>query len=113
MAWRRFLYQKVLSEYLLVTNILASGALDGVGDFLEQRLERVHPHDWRRTARMVTMGFMLGPPDHYWYKVLDRHLPGRRIVTVGKKVTLDMLIMGPFTIAAFYLGEGELKGSEF
>ena len=72
---------------------------------MEQRLERIQPHDWGRTARMAAVGFAFGPPDHYWYKVLDRKLPGRNAVTIARKITLEMLLMGPLEISAFYIGK--------
>lgn len=105
MAWRRIFHGRAFSEYLLVTNIIASGVIDGIGDFLEQKVERVRPHDWARTGRMCCIGFVLAPADHYWYKILDRYLPGRNATIIGKKVILDMVIYGPFCISAFYLGE--------
>lgn len=106
MAWRRFLHEKVFTKYLLLTNVLVCGTLDGLGDFLEQKRERVQSHNWARTARMASMGCVLAPIGHYWFQVLDRYLPGRQLASVGKKVILDMVLMGPFEVAAFYAGKG-------
>ena len=107
MTWRsaiRRISSALFSNYLLLTNTVVSGALDSVGDILEQRLERVWPHNWGRTARMGTIGLLLGSVDHYWYKLLDERLPGRRVTTVGKKILVDMLVNGPLSITAFYIG---------
>lgn len=103
MAWRR-IANVLFSKYLLLTNTVASGAMDGIGDILEQRLERIWPHDWGRTARMATVGLLLGPVDHFWYRWLDRKFPERRAITIGKKILVDMLVNGPLSITGFYIG---------
>ena len=105
MSWRR-LVRAAFSRYLLLTNIALSGATDGAGDILEQRtVERSRAHDWPRTARMAIIGLAFGPLDHYWYRLLDRYLPGRTPRLVVAKVMADMVLMGPVSIVLFYLGE--------
>ena len=53
---------------------------------------------------MGTIGLLLGSVDHYWYKLLDKRLPGRNVTTVGKKILMDMVVNGPLSITAFYVG---------
>lgn len=106
MAWRGPLFQKMFSRYLLVTNTAVSGVLDGLGDYMQQRIfERAPTNDWHRTRRMAVMGFILGPFDHFWYKMLDRRLPLKTARVIAVKVLLDELVMGTFTIAAFFTGQ--------
>ena len=105
MAWRKLVRRALFGRYLLVTNTVVSGLLDAVGDVLEQRLERVSPHDTPRTLRMGTVGLMLGPVDHFWYRFLDSRMPGRRSSTVAKKVAVDTIIFGPVAIVFFYMSE--------
>lgn len=105
MAWRKLVRRALFGRYLLVTNTVVSGLLDAVGDVLEQRLERVSPHDTPRTLRMGTVGLMLGPVDHFWYRFLDSRMPGRRSSTVAKKVAVDTIVFGPVAIVLFYMSE--------
>ncbi len=107
MAWRP--KGKVFGKYLLLTNILTGTFLDGLADYTEQKLEGAQPHDWGRTTRMASMGFVLAPTDHYWYRFLDRRLPKRDVKTVAKKVLLEMTIVGPLEIVIFYLGKRNRK----
>lgn len=102
---RRLLHHHLLGRYLLLTNTVSSCALDALGDALEQRVECVRPHDWPRTLRFGTVGLVMGPIDHYWYRYLDFQFPGVRATAVAKKVTLDMLVLSPVLIILFYLRE--------
>ncbi len=54
---------------------------------------------------MALYGAIVGGPDHYWYKYIDKWLPGTNPQTVAKKVVLDTFIYGPPHIATFYIGE--------
>lgn len=54
---------------------------------------------------MAILGFCLGPVNHYWYVALDRMLPGRTALTVGKKVMADQLVMAPVCSSVFYIGK--------
>lgn len=102
---RQFFHHRLLGRYLLLTNTVSSCALDALGDALEQRVERVSPHDWPRTLRFGTVGLLMGPIDHFWYRYLDFQFPGVRATTIAKKVTLDMLVLSPFQILLFYFRE--------
>ena len=107
MAWRAPLFHKVFSRYLLATNTVTSGFLDGLGDCVQQRFfERTHPHDWGRTRRMAIMGLLLGPIDHYWYQLLERRLPLKTAKMIAIKVILDELVIGTTSISIFFTGGG-------
>lgn len=93
------------TKYLLVTNVLAGGAIDFCGDLLTQRgIEKAEATNWSRSRRMVTVSLMLGVPAHFWYISLDRWFPLRSSRHITKKVLLDILGAGPFFISAFFLG---------
>ena len=95
----------MFSKYLLLTNTVVSVALDGAGDFLQQRLfERTPDHDWERTGRMATIGLVLAPPDHYYYLWLDRRYPGKDPKTLAKKLLLDELTIGIWDNVIFFGG---------
>lgn len=102
--WRLILSHKMFTRYLVLTNVLVSGAIDGLGDFIEQKLEHQDPIVWQRTGRMSVIGLAMGLPDHFWYKFIDRLYPRRTPGAVARKVALDILIMGPPHITAFYIG---------
>ena len=85
--------------------MLISGGVESLGDIIEQKLERTNSINWSRTTRMGMVGLALGIPDHFWYGLLDKHMPGRNVRTISKKILLDMIIMGPPYIAVFYLSE--------
>ena len=91
---------------LFLINIGTACSLYTLGDLLQQKIERKKRIDWRRTARMATMGLVcLGPLNHNWYIFLDKILPGTSVGTVTKKVLVDMLVMGPVFLVSFYTGE--------
>ena len=103
MAWRK-VYDNLFSRYLLLTNTVVSGVLEGLGDFLQQKLEGKQNNDWQRTKRMTIMGLILGPPEHYWFRLLDKRFPGRSPTIVAKKVFLDETVNGVFFLAVFFIG---------
>ena len=100
----RYIRRLVLGRFLLVTNTVSACVLDSLGDALEQRgVEHVRPHDWPRTLRMGTVGLLLAPVDHYWYRFLDSRFPGTRAAVITKKITLDILILAPLSVVLFYI----------
>lgn len=105
MAWR-LVYDTLFSRYLLLTNTVVSCGLEALGDLLVQKYQKSPEQeiDWARTKRMAVIGFILGPPEHYWFKFLDKKYPGRGVVSVFKKVTLDEIINGPACVIVFFLG---------
>lgn len=105
MAWVRNVFKSAFSRYLLLTNTLGSCAIDGLGDYLEQHVERATEIDWERTKRMAIMGLAFGPMGHYWYKYLDIKLPGTAIATVVKKIVLDEAVLGTASIVIFFVGK--------
>ncbi|CAI8030428.1 Mpv17-like protein 2 [Geodia barretti] len=98
-----YLRRLLLGRYLIVTNTVSAGTLDGLADAVEQcGVESIQPHDWPRTLRMGTTGLLLGPVDHCWYRFLDSRFPGSHAAAVAKKVALDSLMYLPVGIVLFY-----------
>jgi len=99
---------------LLVVNTVSCGAFLGLGDVIQQRIERrrglATRHDWARTGRLFLVGLSQGPPHHYFYIWLDKAVPGRGRGAVGGKVLLDQLLGAPFFAASFFLAAGLLEG---
>jgi len=59
---------------------------------------------------MGTIGLIQGLPNHIWYTWLDRFLPGKSLMTVGKKIVADQVICSPISSASFFVGAGMLEG---
>lgn len=64
-------------------------------------------------GRMFLVGLSQGPPHHYWYTFLDKHLPKRDLRTVGIKILADQLIAAPFFALTFFYGIGLLEKNTF
>lgn len=103
-------------RFILYTNTVGCGTLMGAGDVIVQGVEMAqgkHPDkkiQWARTARMFTMGIVLGPCNHGWYTFLDRILPGIRPTTIVRKILLDQIVASPFFAFTFFMGMGTLEG---
>lgn len=100
-------------KFLLFTNVGISLCLSSVGDILEQQLElyngEIEKYCSIRTGHMATSGVVVGVICHYWYQMLDKHLPGRSMRVVAKKIVLDQLICSPVYISAFFVTLGILE----
>nr|GMD92778.1 protein SYM1 [Ipomoea batatas] len=60
-------------------------------------------HDWLRTLRMASYGFLLyGPGTFAWYKYLDHCMPKPTVQNVFTKVLLNQVILGPCVIAVVF-----------
>ncbi|KAH8396415.1 hypothetical protein KR222_009944, partial [Zaprionus bogoriensis] len=101
------------NKFLLLTNVGISLTLSSVGDMLEQQLElyngEIDKFSGTRTSHMATSGVAVGIICHYWYQLLDKHLPGRSMRVVAKKIVLDQLICSPVYISAFFITLGILE----
>ena len=97
--------KRVLSRRLLLVNTGTCCVLYTVGDLLQQQIEGSEKIDWKRTSRMATLGFCMGPINHSWYMFLDRVILGQGLKMVGKKVLADQLVMAPICCSLFYIGK--------
>ncbi|PSN54721.1 hypothetical protein C0J52_04865 [Blattella germanica] len=105
----------IFGKYLLVTNTVSCGLLMATGDTIQQNIEKYRAHkskpfDWKRTGRMFIIGLVEGPPQHLFYKLLDRNIPNRDFKSILKKIILDQLIASPTCISIFLFGMGLLEG---
>lgn len=58
----------------------------------------------RFTGRMLTIGVIMAPVFHTWYKVLDKYVVGVGKKTVFKKIVADQILATPILYAAFFFG---------
>ncbi|XP_055912206.1 mpv17-like protein 2 [Eupeodes corollae] len=100
-------------KYLLITNVTISLSLSTTGDVIEQQYEKysgeLEKWDKRRSMNMGLSGVSVGVICHYWYKFLDRRMPGRGLRTVVQKIALDQFICSPVYISAFFVTLGVLE----
>ncbi|GFG33851.1 hypothetical protein Cfor_11050 [Coptotermes formosanus] len=102
---------KTFGKYLLLTNTVSSGLLMAAGDLIQQEIDKRRTSaskrfDWKRTGRMFVIGLAQGPPQHIFYKFLDRSFPGRDLKSISRKILLDQLIASPVCICIFFFGMG-------
>ncbi|XP_022218890.2 mpv17-like protein 2 [Drosophila obscura] len=101
------------NRFLLFTNVGISLTLSCLGDVMEQHLEiyngEIERFDSLRTSHMATSGVTVGVICHYWYKMLDKRMPGRSMRVVAKKIVLDQLICSPVYISVFFVTLGLLE----
>ncbi|GMR32014.1 hypothetical protein PMAYCL1PPCAC_02209, partial [Pristionchus mayeri] len=100
-------------RFLLYTNTLTSCTMLCAGDALQQvgfSIE-VLRDSYFFTGRMTTMGLILGPMTHGWYKLLDGYsFRGFRSVVTLKKIVCDVAVAPLFsstTITGIALLEGK------
>ncbi|CAH1236463.1 unnamed protein product [Diabrotica balteata] len=102
------------SKYLLLTNLGLSISLSAAGDIIEQKYElmaeEIQEMSLERTKNLSVAGFTVGFVCHYWYKHLEKFLPGYTFRIVCKKVVLDQIIASPVCIATFFATMGYLEG---
>lgn len=107
-------------RFLLVTNTGITVCLGCLGDILQQNYEiickRQDEWDHLRTSQVLLTGFIIGPVCHFWYKTLDRFLPGRNLKVVCKKILIDQIVFSPVNIGLFlvmisYLNGGSRKST--
>ena len=99
------LFNAIFKRHLLAANTLLSCAIDGLGDYLEQKVEGAEQVDKYRTARFASLGLVFGPWEFYWYHLLDIWFPGKSTKVVVQKVLLDEFLMSPIEYVVFYVGQ--------
>ncbi|KAK9085764.1 hypothetical protein Sjap_026175 [Stephania japonica] len=69
-------------------------------------------HDWLRSLRMGSYGFLLyGPGSHAWYQYLDCFLPKHTLQNMLLKVLLNQIVLGPCVIAVVFAWNDFWKGN--
>ncbi|CAM6099185.1 unnamed protein product [Calypogeia fissa] len=60
-------------------------------------------HDFVRSLRMASYGFLLyGPLSDWWYKLLDRMMPVKNLANFSAKVVLNQVVLGPIVISIVF-----------
>lgn len=123
LAFTRSMFGKMTSKvrvlfspkYLLLTNMTITASLSSLGDIMQQSYEIAiqRQENWNktRTFHVSITGLVLGPPCHFWYKFLDKYLPGRAPSVIVKKLVLDQIFCAPVMIFLFLTTLGFLEKS--
>lgn len=85
-----------------------------VGDTIQQSVElHTRPgkkgYDLQRICHMGTIGLFMGPPQHFFYKYLDKYLPLKSMKSIAYKICLDQAVISPTCIIIFLGGIGYLE----
>ncbi|KAI5627756.1 protein Mpv17 [Silurus asotus] len=103
----------VLTQKPWTVQIITAGSLMGVGDIISQQLiERrgLTKHNFIRTTKMMTIGFLFIAIIGGWYRVLDRLVIGATKGTAVKKMLLDQVCFAPCFLGTFLGICGTLNG---
>jgi len=111
--WRG--YTRCLDTNPLITKSITSGTLVALGDTISQYIainkDSTKQFDPMRTLKMSSLGFIYyGPSLHYWYKILERFVPGTSIAKVTAKTFLDQTIYASSLIFVFFTATGFMDG---
>ena len=100
-----------MTSYPLMTNCLVYGSMSGMAEFSQQTLlYKVFPKKEERQKYngasvlqySVVGGCVFSPTLHYWYRWLDRVVPGAGGGAVVRKVVLDIVVFGAPYYTVFY-----------
>jgi len=120
--WTSGIVTKLQNNRPLVRNCLVLGTLSGLAEFSQQTLlYKVFPckedrknYDLAAVGRYMTLGsFLFAPTLHYWFKWLDKVLPGKTAEVVLKKVVVDAVVLDVPYYIAFYMAMGTMEGKSF
>ena len=102
----------ILTSSPLATNCLVYGSISGMAEFSQQTLVyKVFPEENKRQKYNVASifrytvlgGAVFSPTLHFWYRWLDRCLPGTAVTTVVKKVVIDVGLFAIPYYTVFYV----------
>ena len=92
-------FKSSMASSPLMTNCLVYGSMSGMAEFSQQTiLLKVFPKEDQRQQYnkgsvfryTVLGGAVFSPTLHFWYRWLDRVMPGTTVTTVVKKLVLDI-----------------------
>lgn len=133
-------YNIILARHPVTSKAVTAGSLYYVGDVICQYLEHYQrkaellkslpntsesdPNlqislpkltlDWKRSLRMAAFGFgFIGPFSHYFYRTLDKRLPGNAPRTIALKVLADQTIFSFTYLPLFFIFEDALQGKSW
>jgi protein Mpv17 len=131
----RLLYDEWLHRQPLLTKMVTSSVLFGLGDRLAQRVEKISKTDEElaemakdsvvqegqllsesaaKTVRMMVWGgLFLSPMMHTWYNLMERVFVGTGKLVAAKKVVADMVFVAPQMPIWFFTSTSVMAGKPF
>ncbi|XP_022102429.1 mpv17-like protein [Acanthaster planci] len=111
---RLFLSAKGFAQrHPVFANSVTYGSILSVAEVMQQTIAGWEHYDWARVGRMAVIGgCAYGPLGFYWYRWLDKALPGTAKLTVMKKVIVDQCVSAPVFIAIFFTGSSIMEGKK-
>ncbi|KAK1941725.1 Protein SYM1 [Phytophthora citrophthora] len=128
----RLVYDEWLQRQPLLTKMVTSSVLFGLGDRLAQRVEKIGKTDEEleemakdttvqeghlisesaaKTVRMMVWGGMIMTPMmHTWYNLMEKVFLGTGKLVAAKKVVADMVFVAPQMPIWFYTSTGLMAG---
>uniref|UniRef100_A0AAF5PJI2 Mpv17-like protein 2 n=1 Tax=Wuchereria bancrofti TaxID=6293 RepID=A0AAF5PJI2_WUCBA len=101
---------------LLLTNVAVTSSLLGVSDGLQQWISGDYNSNQNesfnvaRTRQFATMGLVIGPMCHFWYRWLEKTMiRGTKATIISKKIACDIVaspVFGSILISGLALLEG-------
>ncbi|XP_064644188.1 mpv17-like protein [Lineus longissimus] len=106
-------FRQVFRTYPLLSNMTITCALYCTANVAQQTVRRVEQYDWPGTARIMTVAFCgYGPVLFYWYKALDKYVPGKSFRAIILKCALDFFVISPPCLFMFFVGNSILEGQK-
>lgn len=93
---------------LMTKNIICSGSMWMIGDFVAQQVKTKKINKRRSVCNFIYGGFFVAPLGTVWYRTLDNHVLRlcdfkRNACFVSLKVLLESMLWSPFIIASYIL----------
>uniref|UniRef100_A0A023F7S6 Putative conserved plasma membrane protein n=1 Tax=Triatoma infestans TaxID=30076 RepID=A0A023F7S6_TRIIF len=111
----------VFQKYPLLANSLVYGTMYVTAEFSQQVINRKYfsnkvppdPIDKASLLRYAVVGCGINSNLlYYWYRWLDRTLPGSNLKIVTKKLLLDQCLLTPQIVVIFYVSMSIMEGKE-
>lgn len=97
---------KGYTKHPLLCNVGLYGTLYALGDVSQQNISGKKKVDLKSAARVSTVGATLyGPFYYYWYRILEKKIPGTATRNIVKKVVIDQAIAGSGGVFTFFVGQ--------
>ena len=100
--------RRLFHKHRYIGNAIFYTGLLSAADVVSQKIQYgvISEHDFARTGRMATMGFVyFGPALTFIYDNLDKMLPGNARKTIIKKMLIDQTMITSLSMVVFYVGK--------
>lgn len=102
----------------LLANVVSFGSMYVGAEVVQQTiLQKLDPsvrgYDWPLVGRYAVVGTgIYAPALFYWYRYLDRVLPGKLVALAVKKALIDQVLASSTLLVAFYTAMSAMEGKE-